>query len=601
MADDTFRSQIEEDISYYQQQHPLMDNADKPDWLFNLWVLDKLFGEDDDVIVGHIIDYHDAGVDCFVWHEETKDLYLIQNKYYDNSSQLTATYFNDTIDRAYKMLCEGNYKHCPELQQIFSANRQHPEFYVYHYFYVTNNKRSDALDIAVQKFNHKNADIRRRADVFFLDDIREAFYGEPIVDAKNFTSTIYTLYNTTILSINNEAWGLGFDIDARYVMLPVTALYKVLREADKAQYPIFDANIREYLGTGRSVNKGIINTLESPTERSRFFFYNNGITIICSSLVVGGQTKKGRPLHMTNPQIVNGCQTVSSIHQVLSAYPESDLADEFSDSFVMAKILIIPDDPDKKDFYDGLRRNIVKFNNSQNSIDEKNFAANEAFFRTVQREFEDKGFLVLLKQSDRETYSKRYKGKVEELRKRANAKIAQFGLQAKVKNLRDFMIPLDKLMQVILAFAGDAQQAFQKKGALLKKDSSQWKLVTEAIQGDGLTTQRMLDLYLLYLRSEYEKSQNSVNGRVPISWYLIEGFAKYECGGGDFSRISEVLSTSADVDRIIRVYIATTMSYLMWYESTHMGKGYNDMIKEKIDMVQFNMGRSMAMAQVQLM
>ena len=257
---------------------------------------------------------------------------------------------------------------------------------MYHYFYVTNNKRSDDLDIAVQKFNHKNADIRRRADVFFLDDIREAFYGEPITDAKSFTTKVYTLYNTTILSINNEAWHLGFDIDARYVMLPVIALYKMLREADKAQYPIFDANIREYLGAGRSVNKGIINTLESPTERSRFFFYNNGITIICSDLTVGGQTKQGRPLDLANPQIVNGCQTVSSIHQVLSAYPESELAEEFKDSFVMAKILIIPDDPDKKDFYDELRRSIVKYNNSQNSIDEKNFAANEAFFRTVQRE-----------------------------------------------------------------------------------------------------------------------------------------------------------------------------------------------------------------------
>ena len=158
------------------------------------------------------------------------------------------------------------------------------------------------------------------------------------------------------------------------------------RYRNKAQYPIFDANIREYLGAGRSVNKGIINTLESPTERSRFFFYNNGITIICSDLTVGGQTKQGRPLDLANPQIVNGCQTVSSIHQVLSAYPESELAEEFKDSFVMAKILIIPDDPDKKDFYDELRRSIVKYNNSQNSIDEKNFAANEAFFRTVQRE-----------------------------------------------------------------------------------------------------------------------------------------------------------------------------------------------------------------------
>ena len=39
------------------------------------------------------------------------------------------------------------------------------------------------------------------------------------------------------------------------------------------------------------------------------------------------------------------------------------------DSYVMAKILIIPDDPDKKDVYDELRHSIVKFNNSQNEVE----------------------------------------------------------------------------------------------------------------------------------------------------------------------------------------------------------------------------------------
>ncbi|MBR3159330.1 MAG: AIPR family protein [Atopobiaceae bacterium] len=600
MSEGTFRTQISEDIAYYQEQHPFLDSMANPDWAFNFWVLDKLYGEDDDVVKSHIIDNHDVGIDCYIWHEETKDLFLIQNKYYDDSSQLTASYFESNIDHAYQMLCDGTYKHCLELQQLFSAYRQHPDFYVYHCFYVTNNRRSDQVDIAVQNFNHKNANLNRRADVYYLDDIREAFYGEPNVDAKSFSTTVTTVVKGTILSTNPQDYGLDLEIDARYFMLPVTELYKLLRDANKAQYPIFDANIREYLGVGRAVNKGIKRTLESHSERKRFFFYNNGITIICSDLQVRKQSKKGRPVFLRNPQIVNGCQTVSTIHQVLSAYPESELEMEFKDVFVMAKALVIPDDDKEKTRFEELRKNIVRYNNSQNSIDEKSFNANEDFFRTVQREFEDKGFLVLLKQSDREKYSKKYKGDVETLRKLASKKIEQFGLEGRVRNLRDFMVPLDKLMQVILAFAGDSQQASQKKSALLKKDSTQWKLVTEAIQSDEFTTQRMLDLYLLYVRSEYEKSINQEDTRVPVTWHLIEGFSRYECAGGKYGEISAAISDRGTIDRLVMLYKLATASYLMDYEQDNPTRGYNDMVKEKLDLAKFDKSRKNAEMMVKM-
>lgn len=588
MANDTFRTQIEEDISYYRELRPFLDNVDKSEWTFNLWVLDKLFGEDLDVAISHVIDYHDAGIDCFVWHEETNDLYLIQNKYYDASTSFTASYFNENVDRAYQMLLDGNYKHCPELQQLFNNAMKRSDFRVYHYFYVTNNNRNPKVDLAVQKFNQKKIGMGRTAQVLYLDDIQEAFYDEPIVDSKSFSTRIFTINGSTVLSVDNKNFHLNFEIDAKYVMLPVVTLYNLLRSAEQERYPIFDANIREYLGKGRAVNKGIIKTLESETERSRFFFYNNGITITCSSMKMENQTKRGRPLVIENPQIVNGCQTVSSIQQVLSAYPESDLAEEFKDTFVMAKVLIIPEASGDDDHYEELRKNIVRFNNSQNSIDEKNFAANESFFRTVQREFEAKGFLVLLKQSDREKYSNKYKGKVDQLRKLADTKVRQFGLEGKVKNLRDFMVPLDKLMQIILAFVGDSQQASQKKGALLKKDSAQWNLVTGAIKNDNdLTTHRMLDLYLLYLRSEYEKTQNKKDNRVPVTWFLIEGFSRYECDGADFSLVGEALETREKVDSLISLYTGVSKLYLAWYIKNHDGRGYNDMIKEKLDYKQF--------------
>lgn len=64
----------------------------------------------------------------------------------------------------------------------------------------------------------------------------------------------------------------------------------------------------------------------------------------------------------------------------------------------MLKILEIDRDNSDEDI---LYRNIVKYNNSQNAIDEKTFVANASEFRRIQTEFENKGFLLLIKQSDK--------------------------------------------------------------------------------------------------------------------------------------------------------------------------------------------------------
>ena len=77
---DEFRKQILEDISDYRENNPNMKNIDKDEWAFNYWILDKLFSEDEELIEEKIIDYNDKGVDCYVWHEDLHDLYLIQNK-----------------------------------------------------------------------------------------------------------------------------------------------------------------------------------------------------------------------------------------------------------------------------------------------------------------------------------------------------------------------------------------------------------------------------------------------------------------------------------------------------------------------------------------
>lgn len=66
---------------------------------------------------------------------------------------------------------------------------------------------------------------------------------------------------------------------------------------------VFEENVRSFLGMENAVNKSISATLSSDAA-SRFPVLNNGITIVSPDVKLQGTT-----LHLTNYQIVNGCQT----------------------------------------------------------------------------------------------------------------------------------------------------------------------------------------------------------------------------------------------------------------------------------------------------
>lgn len=265
----------------------------------------------------------------------------------------------------------------------------------------------------------------------------------------------------TILNINTEDYKLENVIDAKYVLTPVVSIYRLYRDAIEKGYPIFDKNIREYLGN-KGVNKNMYQTLLHTEERKNFFYYNNGVTIICDSMgkinTQASAYNMNAYFEMTNPQIVNGCQTVNTIYEALKIMDPATLEREYKDTFVMLKILEI----NKNDLYeDDLYKKIVKYNNSQNPIDEKTFVANTDIFVKLQREFEEKGFLLLIKQSDKNHFSEKYK-LITKLKQANSERMKRFGLP-EIKKASDVYIPLEKFLQVINAFVSGGQVAYVKK------------------------------------------------------------------------------------------------------------------------------------------
>lgn len=572
-----FKKQIDQDIKEYQSRLKYVSNINKDEWAFNYWVLDKLFYEDEELIEEKIIDYNDMSIDCYEIYEDTKDIYLIQNKYYNDNTKITAEYVkNDFLLRGINALKNGTYKRSSELQKAFTRLKNDPEFTVRLQLFVTNDCHNEEAEKYIREFNAKNK--KCIANIFYLNDIKKRYYDEIEEIHTHITVKVESVVKGTILNINNDAYKLENVLDVRYVLTPVVSIYRLYRESLEKQYPIFDKNIREYLGN-KGINKGIYNTLQDENDRKNFFYYNNGITIICDSMTKietqPSDYNMNAKFYITNPQVVNGCQTVNSIYEYLQNVAPSELEREFKDTFVMLKILVINRD---NDLESELYKNIVKYNNSQNKIDEKTFVANTSVFLRLQEEFEKKGLLLLIKQSDKNKFSKKYKT-ISKLKELSCARFDMFGIDLPQK-LESFYVPLDKLLQVINAFVSGGYIAYTKKSQMLKFDSKPYNTAVEFIKNDDVTIDLLLNLYMLYKRADQEKVKND-DSRVPIPYYLIDFFAKYECEDRNPSNISAQLDDIVKINHIIKCYTGVTKGYMNRYSNDY-NVDYNKMIKQPV-------------------
>ena len=575
MEYDDFRKQISEDIADYQSRYPNMQKIKEDDWAFNFWILDKYFAVDEELIENQIVEDKDLGIDCFNYYEDTKEFYIIQNKYYSDSSTLPASYLEDDfLIRPFNALKEGFYKKNKDLQRAFNKYKNDPDFYVYLQIYITNNKNADSITESIAKFNKNHINDHVRAEYYCLDDMQEKYYQEPIENKVSFEYTINTINNGTALKVDTENYPLDLPLKARYILTPVVTLYRMYRAAKEKRYPIFDANIREFLGTNKSVNKNIFNTLMDEKDRINFFYYNNGITLVCKKMSSPKTGNSGMFFEITDPQIVNGCQTVSTIYEALNAFDPATVEREFKNTFVLVKILEISDSIEQKALYEL----IVRYNNSQNSIDEKTFVANSPQFVRLQKEFEQKGFLLLIKQSDKNKYFEKYKSATE-LLDRNKELIDRYGLE--LKEVKDFMIDLEKLLQIILAYLKGGMEAYQKKSCLLKTDTEQYKAVINfIINNNDVTTNTLINLYLLYYKMFLQKIDTD-NGLVPIPYYAIDCFARYECQN-IVSRINEQLSTKEQIDKLYKINRIASVNYISYFTKQY-DVGYNTMIKKTIE------------------
>jgi len=82
---------------------------------------------------------------------------------------------------------------------------------------------------------------------------------------------------------------------------------------------LLERNVRRYLGlAGNRVNQAIAQTLMTDSERGNFYFYNNGITIVCSKFTCNAIQNHDFHVRVEGMQVINGGQACKTIQQTLA-------------------------------------------------------------------------------------------------------------------------------------------------------------------------------------------------------------------------------------------------------------------------------------------
>ncbi|HPO12826.1 MAG TPA: AIPR family protein [Candidatus Hydrogenedentes bacterium] len=211
---------------------------------------------------------------------------------------------------------------------------------------------------------------------------------------------IYSLCVFGRIPIQDEVLELNFEMDVRsflhhnigpnpngmpeQVVVGFVNVNQLIRLVDRySNNELFEKNVRLFLGTGKEVNRRIIETITG-NQSAWFGFMNNGVSITTDSLEVDmpASAKKAK-VRLKGLQIINGCQTVNALYHAKYA---QDLKDQFQgNSNVMVRIYQI--EPQNTTFLNAL----IIATNSQNAIRPEDLLSNDAIQKTLQQIYHEYG------------------------------------------------------------------------------------------------------------------------------------------------------------------------------------------------------------------
>lgn len=178
------------------------------------------------------------------------------------------------------------------------------------------------------------------------------------------------------------------DFNYKRVVLGRVSVREIYNLMEEFGDRLLEKNIRHYLGVN-TINEKIGKTLLSEEKRQNFFFFNNGITMICEKFSYNGLQDRNWNVKIDKLQIINGGQTCKTIYQTLKENPNVD----FSQVYILVRLYEVNDDED-------MIQDITYATNSQNPVDFRNLKSNDEIQKLLEISANDLGYIYKRKRDN---------------------------------------------------------------------------------------------------------------------------------------------------------------------------------------------------------
>ncbi|MCZ7394163.1 MAG: AIPR family protein [Candidatus Methanoperedens sp.] len=446
-----------------------------------MWFGENFLTHDPTEIAERIInDKHAEGVDSVLTDQINYKLLFIQAKTvetFDNTkNNFSEIDVKSTLD-GIRFLIKGDYKGkiTPELENLVDE---------YHELDKTGNYKTEILFVTLKKkpiddkfITSFNQEFREINVIFYDFDALFDFYVNKYLNIRaSAPERISFEVLTNLLFKDTPNKSRVFTCKGK----ELAKIYNDYRER------IFQQNVRYSLGVrSKSINRQILETAIDDETSTSFWYFNNGITIVCKKI---SETTSGKVINLDYAQIINGAQTTYALHE---AYKNGQLKDN-------VEVLIKAIETDDRNFIES----VTLYTNSQNAIRLRDLCSNDEIQLKIQKIIDSYQY-----------FYERKRGEFDSLYPTLEAKRKLLG-----DNYKNKVISNESAAQSFLAmYLNKPAQAKSEKGRIFMKDGGFYDEIFNK-KDDTLAEKILMSWKLLnYIemeKNEYKKKYREAEAEV---------------------------------------------------------------------------------------
>lgn len=248
-------------------------------------------------------------------------------------------------------------------------------------------------------------DININTEIYDFDRLHEVYVNQNCSDnLSGYIMKIPITSSNNIIELDKPNNDSGID-KSIVINLKAKEFVNVIKK-DKLGSRIFDLNVRFNLGTRNKVNTNIKQTAIDKDLCKNFWHYNNGVTILVEDYLFSKENGV-ELINLTNPQIVNGCQTISTLINISKELKDSE------NPLILTKIIkVTTDELGRKQ---ALR--ISTATNSQSPVKVSDLKSNDPVQKSIQARFKEYKYFYERKRREWDTLTKSEKKYYKENKK----------------------------------------------------------------------------------------------------------------------------------------------------------------------------------------